>query len=1259
MEEDDEGLGFHTPQQDFIDEKKKQCEVAPEMVDYDVFKPQIDDDSRGGETYMSVSNSLSVEGEPSIVEQRCEQVSIQRDDSGDEKPSNAEVVPEIEVSHVEETLTVEQRRDSIEQPEVVSEIEVSHLDVEEELVQLGDEIEIEIGDYEVEELIDVFESVEVSTDINNDSQVHRITNVLEFEGLHEIGDSHFEVSHSVRIDAAADDEEGAPKDLEGTFSVQRFEVLSQIGHSHVEESPGVHAGEEGDLPKVLEGGMNVQSFEDCPMVYDDETDIVVDKDDALKELEETSSVQQFKVSPIVHDDETNAPKYLEETLNAQQLEVSPMVHDDGPGIVADKKDVLKDLEGVSNIQQFKVLPQIGDSQGEKPENVQKSEVAPMVDADEADVVADKEDGQKDLDGTSVQQLEVLPQIGDSQVEEPLNARQEEVSPMVDATVDNEEKEAPKDSFKVQVIGVLEESTAIVEGVSPMDIEENVPVEPRAQESETLLQVEEIYVEKPTDIQQFVVSPMAEDEDKKNVLKDPPNAQEVEVLPRTGDEDELSNKAVEENVLVEPSTVSQFEALPEAGVSKESTVSNEVSARVEKENVPDEALDAQGFKAPETEDSHVVEEEISPMVEEEDALLPDVEMDSEVAETEGGETSGGGIGKRKRGRPAKAQIKTPPPKKKEKKEEEDVCFICFDGGNLVLCDRRGCPKAYHPTCVNRDEAFFRSKGRWNCGWHLCSICEKAAHYMCYTCTYSLCKGCIKEAEFYCVRGSKGFCETCMRTVRLIEKNEQGDKTQVNFNDKNSWEYLFKEYWIDLKRKLSMTLDELSQARNPWNGSAKVESSDELYDGNNDHGSNSDSSSENIEVISNTKKRKGRKQSKLSKEVFPSVVAVGGGGEGTSTSSSAEWASKDLLEFVSHMKKGDTSVLSQFDVQALLLEYIKQNNLRDPRKKSQIVCDSRLENLFGKARVGHFEMLKLLESHFLIKEDSQADDTRGEIVDTESSQLEVDGGSDSLKKRRKSRKKGDERLSQTNLDEYAAINVHNIHLLYLRRNLMEDLLDDSEKFHDRVVGSFVRIRISGSGQKHDMYRLVQVVGTRKVPDQYKTGKRSTDIVLEIVNLSKTESISIDTVSNQDFSEDECMRLRQSIKCGLISRMTVGELQEKAIVLQEVRVNDWLETEKLRLSNLRDRASDRGRRKEYPFFFLAGELLQILFHSKTYPSSEQTSLYLASLFLLKENSFQVWTELDLQVCSHLSPLPEYYRILVPGKGSESCLTDEAFNP
>lgn len=43
-----------------------------------------------------------------------------------------------------------------------------------------------------------------------------------------------------------------------------------------------------------------------------------------------------------------------------------------------------------------------------------------------------------------------------------------------------------------------------------------------------------------------------------------------------------------------------------------------------------------------------------------------------------------------------------------------------------------------------------------------------------------------------------------------------------------------------------------------------------------------------------------------------------------------------------------------------------------------------------------------------------------------------------------------------------------------------------------------------------------GTRKAAEPYKTGKRTADVVLEIQNLNKTEVISIDTISNQEFSE-----------------------------------------------------------------------------------------------------------------------------------------------
>ncbi|KAL8543085.1 hypothetical protein ACS0TY_003823 [Phlomoides rotata] len=579
-----------------------------------------------------------------------------------------------------------------------------------------------------------------------------------------------------------------------------------------------------------------------------------------------------------------------------------------------------------------------------------------------------------------------------------------------------------------------------------------------------------------------------------------------------------------------------------------------------------------------------DDEDEEVVAEEETGTQDTEMETETDMAESGKTS---AGKRKRGKLSKSPSVSKSTAKASSRKivGDDVCFICFDGGELVLCDRRGCPKAYHPSCVNRDEAFFKSKGRWNCGWHLCSNCEKNARYMCYTCTFSLCKSCIKDGVILCVRGNKGFCESCMRTVMLIEKKEQGSQdTPIDFDDRSSWEYLFKDYYIELKDKLSLSSVEIAEAKNPYKGTdmsgpSKQESSEAQPDAN-DGGSGSDNSIENSVTI-RPKRQKTRKQSKtLSRKEELVGAGVLSGDKPISLSNNSEWASKELLDLVSHMKDGDMSVLSQFDVQAILLEYIKRNKLRDPRRKSQIICDARLENLFGKPRVGHFEMLKLLESHFLIR-DEQNDDFQGSVVDTENNQLDIDVSAESLSKgakdrKRKARRK-DNRGPQSNLDDYAAIDMHNIGLIYLRRKLMEDLLEDAETFQDKVIGTFVRIRISGSTQKQDLYRLVQVVGTSKAAEPYKVGKRTTDIMVEILNLDKTEIISIDTISNQEFTEEECKRLRQSIKCGLISRLNVGEILDKTMEIQVARVNDWLESEILRLSHLSDRASDLGRRKE----------------------------------------------------------------------------------
>ncbi|KAM3262946.1 hypothetical protein ACQJBY_053222 [Aegilops geniculata] len=459
-------------------------------------------------------------------------------------------------------------------------------------------------------------------------------------------------------------------------------------------------------------------------------------------------------------------------------------------------------------------------------------------------------------------------------------------------------------------------------------------------------------------------------------------------------------------------------------------------------------------------------------------------------------------------------------------------------------------------------------------------------MCYTCTFSACKVCVKHGKFFAVRGAKGFCDTCYGTILLIETKDEGDdtKVRVDFDDRFTWEYLFKLYWSDLKGKLSLTMEELTGAKSRWSApiayarKEKDESSDDLYDANYDDGAGK-------RRRANPSRKRGKKrqnpQSVCSVTVEDVKVATGNAeklpkkepSDGVSLPLNTKWASPELLEFVGHMRDGDQSFISQFDVQALLLEYIKKNDLRDPRRKSQVICDSRLHRLFKKTHVAHFEMLRLLEMHCPVSDASTVNNGNRGDINLNSAQIDASGYGEVADKPYPDRKmrmhRKMERESQSNLNDYAAIDMHNISLIYLRRSLMEDLIDDP-MFSDKVSGGFVRIKITDVGQKQDMYRLVKVVGTHKVAEKYNIGKKKTNFALEILNLRKKEIITMDTISNQDFTQEECKRLRQSMKYGLIDRLKVvlhfiltpddltdskGDIQDKATIFQSVRVNDLL--------------------------------------------------------------------------------------------------------
>ncbi|KAL0794292.1 hypothetical protein Bca101_065669 [Brassica carinata] len=309
-------------------------------------------------------------------------------------------------------------------------------------------------------------------------------------------------------------------------------------------------------------------------------------------------------------------------------------------------------------------------------------------------------------------------------------------------------------------------------------------------------------------------------------------------------------------------------------------------------------------------------------------------------------------KKRRGRPPRTLGKASP----KRREDEDVCFVCFDGGTLVLCDRRGCPKVYHPACVKRTEAFFRSRSKWNCGWHICTACQKDSFYMCYTCPYSVCKRCVRSSEYVLLRETKGFCGICMKTIMLIENAPESNKEKVDFDDQGSWEYLFKIYWVSLKEKLSLSLDDLTKAKNPWKPS-KRRTTSQLHE-------KDDGNTPGVIKLCRAKLRK-MEASKLASALNSSSCV---GDRVAPLTGAAAWATDELLGFVRYMKNGDVSVLSKYEVQTLVLEYVRRNIIQNASQNSVIVCDPRLMRLFGKERVDHMEMLRILDSHFLDQERS---------------------------------------------------------------------------------------------------------------------------------------------------------------------------------------------------------------------------------------------------------------------------------------------------
>ncbi|KAL8202324.1 UNVERIFIED_CONTAM: Histone-lysine N-methyltransferase nsd2 [Gekko kuhli] len=89
----------------------------------------------------------------------------------------------------------------------------------------------------------------------------------------------------------------------------------------------------------------------------------------------------------------------------------------------------------------------------------------------------------------------------------------------------------------------------------------------------------------------------------------------------------------------------------------------------------------------------------------------------------------------KGKKTKRRARRRRTKSEARKKSEDYCFRCNDGGQLVLCDRKTCTKAYHLSCLGLVKRPF---GKWECPWHHCDVCGKPSVSFCHFCPNSFCK-----------------------------------------------------------------------------------------------------------------------------------------------------------------------------------------------------------------------------------------------------------------------------------------------------------------------------------------------------------------------------------------------------------------------------------------------------------------------------------------------------------------------------------------